>query len=117
MQTIPDAVLDQIVKHRPHLAQMVVNLRMYPDQAAQIERAIASAYLIGEVHLSGQETWYLSQVTHGGPWGGDWVSTTHASELTGYDDAHLRRKAGAGELPAIKRGKTWYIRRDALPRK
>lgn len=117
MQTIPDAVLNAIAEHRPHLATMIANLRAYPDQAAQIERAIATAYLLGEVRLSGQDTWHLSQVAHGGPWGGEWISTAHAAELTGYDDSHLRRLAGAGDLPAVKRGKTWYVRRDALPRR
>jgi excisionase family DNA binding protein len=46
--------------------------------------------------------------------GRDWLSTAHAAELTGYDDSHLRRQAGEGKLPALKRGKTWYVRRDAL---
>lgn len=117
MQTIPDAVLNQIAQHRPHLAPMIVNLRECPDQAPQIEKAIATAYLLGVTQLSGLDTWYLSQVSYGGPWGGDWVSTSHAAHLSGYDDAHLRRLAGSGELPAIKRGKTWYLRRDAIPTK
>lgn len=117
MRTIPDAVLDAIAQHRPHLAQMIANLRAAPAQAPQIEKALATAYLLGETHLSATDIWHLAQVSYGGPWGGDWVSTAHAAELTGYDDSHLRRMAGAGELPAIKRGKTWYIRRDALPNK
>lgn len=117
MRTIPDAVLDKIAEHRPHLAMMIANLRDAPDQAPQIEKALATAYLLGETRLDGQDTWYLSQVAHGGPWGGDWLSTAHAAELTGYDDSHLRRLAGAGELLAVKRGKTWYIRRDALSKR
>jgi hypothetical protein len=67
MQTIPDAILDQIVQHRPHLAPMIANLRSHPDLAAQLEKAIATAYLLGETLLSAQETWYLAQVAHGGP--------------------------------------------------
>lgn len=117
MQTIPDAVLGKIAEHRPHLMTMIANLRTYPDQTEQIERALATAYLLGETQLTGQETWYLAQVSYGGPWGGDWLSTAHAAELSGYDDSHLRRLAGAGALPALKRGKTWYVRRDALPQK
>lgn len=117
MQTIPDVVLDQIAEHRPHLATMIANLRAYPDQAIQIEKALATAYLLGESRLSVLNTWYLAQVCYGGPWGGDWVSTAHAAEMTGYDDSHLRRLAGTGQVPAIKRGKTWYIRRDALPQR
>jgi helix-turn-helix protein len=117
MRTIPDAVLDAIVEHRPHLALMVNNLRAaaLEGQIWSLERHIATNYLLGESHLSGAETWYLAQVSYGGPWGGDWISTAHAAELTGYDDAHLRRLAGSGALPALKRGKTWYLRRDALP--
>lgn len=115
MQTIPDAVIDRIVEHHPHLAAMAANLRAHPDRAPQIEKAIATAYLLGETHLSAMETWHLAQVSYGGPWGGDWVSTAHAAALTGYDDSHLRRLVGDGKLPAIKRGKTWYVRRDALP--
>ena len=114
MQTIPDAVLDQIVQHRPHFAAMIANLRTYPDQAPQIEKAIATAYLLGETQLCALDTWYLAQVSYGAPWGGDWLSTSHAAELTGYTDSHLRRMAGSGALLALKRGKTWYIRRDAL---
>lgn len=114
MQTIPDAVLDEIAKHRPHLAGMIANLRVHPDQAPQIERALATTYLIGETRLSAQNTWYLSQVSHGGPWGGDWILSSHAAELLGVDDSRVRQRILAGTLPAIKRGKTWYVRRDQL---
>lgn len=114
MQTIPDVVLDLIAQHRPHLEPMITNLRIHSDQAPQIEQALARAYLYGAIQLSGSDAWHLSQVANGGPWGGDWVSTSYAAELSGYTDSHLRRLAGAGDLPAIKRGKTWYVRRDAL---
>jgi hypothetical protein len=117
MQTIPDAVLDAIVTHRPHLAALVENLRAHPDRAPQIEKALADAYLMGVPAITPLETWYLAQVAYGGPWGGDWITTDRAAAESGYDAAHLRRLAGAGKLAAIKRGKTWYVRRDALPTK
>jgi len=117
MQTIPNAVLVQMGAHRPHLDTMIANLRAHPELAPQIERALATAYLLGETHLSGPDTWYLAQVSYGGPWGGSWLSTAHAAQLSGYDDSYLRRLIGTGALSALKRGKTWYVRRDALPTK
>lgn len=117
MQTIPDAVLDNLVEHRPHLAQMVANLRAHPELAAQIEKALANAYLLGEIHISPRDTWHLSQVAHGGAWGATWAGTVEAASLTGYSEAHLRRLCAAGDLPATLRGKTWYIRRNALKRR
>lgn len=115
MRTIPDPVLDLIVEHRPHLAEIVTNIRTHPDQAPQLELALARAYLHGETQLSPMDTWYLSQVAHCGPWGGDWCSLAEAADRTGYDESHLRRLAGAGKLEAIKRDRTWYVRRDTLP--
>lgn len=115
MQTIPDMVLDQMIAHRPRLAAMVANLRAHPGQAPQIEKALANAYLIGETRLSGRDTWYLAQVAYGGPWGGDWVRTADAADLLGVTDSRIRQMIGEGKLPAITRGKTHYIRRDALP--
>lgn len=115
MQTIPDAVLAQIAQHRPHFAALIANLRAYPEQAPQIERSIATAYLSGEIHLSGQDTWFLSQVANGGPWGGDWWTLTRASGETGYDAGSLRRMIFDGKLSGVKYGKVWYVRRDALP--
>lgn len=115
MQTIPDAVLAQIVQHRPHFATMIANLRAHPDQAVQIEKAIATAYLSAEIHLSGQDTWYLSQVSNGGPWGGDYWTLTRAAGETGYDAGTLRRMIFDLKLSAVKYGKVWYVRRDALP--
>ena len=114
MRTIPDRVLDLIVEHRPHLAEMVANLRAHPEQAGQIEKALATAYLLGAVRLDGSDTWHLSQVASGGPWGGDWLLSSHAAELLGVSDSRIRQRILADELPAIKRGKTWYVRRDAL---
>lgn len=116
MQTIPDAVLDTIVQHRPHLATMIANLRNHPDLAAQIEKAIATTYLLGETHLSGQDTWYLSQVAHGGPWGGDWLLSSHAAALLGVSDSRVRQLILSGKLPTITRGKTHYVSRAAVER-
>ena len=116
MQTIPDSVLAKIAEHRPHLSHLIAQLHATPELAPQLERTLATTYLLGETRLSAKETWYLAQVSYGGPWGGDWLSTSHAAELSGYDDAHLRRLANAGRLPAIKRGKTWYVQRDAVLR-
>lgn len=117
MQTIPEAVLAQIAQHRSDLQPLIANLRACPERAAQIEQAIATAYLLGTTRLSGPDTWHLAQVSYGGPWGGDWLTTAHAARLTGYDEAHLRRLARSGKLPAIKRGKVWYVRRDALTKR
>ncbi len=114
MQTIPDAVLDRIIKHRPHLAQMVTNLRNHPDRAEQFETPIAQAYLAGESHLSATETWHLAQVAYGGPWGGEWVRSWEAAAILGVDESRIRQRIAAGSLPSIIRGKTRYVRRDAL---
>ena len=116
MQTIPNAVLDTIAEHRPHLAQMIANLRAHPELAPQIEKAIATTYLLGELHLSAQETWYLSQVAHGGPWGGEWVRSSHAAAMLGVDESRIRQRIASGDLPSVLYGKTRYVRRDALRR-
>jgi hypothetical protein len=113
-QTIPEAVLDAIIRHRPDLAALVAQLRRGAD-ARQVEGAIARAYLYGETHLSSADTWFLSQVAHGGPWGGEWWTLDRAAYVTGYDPAHLRRLAGAGRITARKYGRVWYVRRDSLP--
>lgn len=118
MQTIPDEILAKMLTDRPDLAAMVANLRAGPILAAQIERHIAFTYLEGTIRsLAPTEAWHLAQVAYGGPWGGDWVTTERAAGLTGYDPAHLRRLAPTMGDKALKRGKTWYLRRDALPHK
>lgn len=121
MQTIPNRVLDAIAAAKPWTKHVIDKLRADPDQvtAPQLETWIAQQAMIGNIPagLSGLDIRDLSAVYYGHPWGGDWVRLADASAMTGYDDSHLRRLAGAGELPAIKRGKTWYIRRDALPKK
>ena len=70
MQTIPNAVLEKIATHRPHLQQIIDNLRNRPAQARQYERAIANAYCCGETHLTVQETYALSFCCVGEPYGG-----------------------------------------------
>ena len=116
MQTIPNDVLDRILIDRHVFTEDVATLRTKPDLAHGIERSIAWAYLEGSVlSLSPLEVWHLAQCAYGAPWGGDWVTTAQGASLSGYSDAHIRRLAGSGELPVIKRGKTWYVRRDALP--
>jgi len=117
MRTIPDTVLDKMAEHRPDLQVMIANLRAHPEHATQIERAIATSYLYGETRLSGLETWYLSQVSYGGPWGGDWWTLARAAGETGYDAGTLRRMIFEKKLSSLKYGKTHYIRRDALPSK
>lgn len=114
MITIPDIILDRIAADRPHLVPMIANLRENADLAQTIEKTIAFEYLEGVTTLSVMDTWHLAQCANGAPWGGDWVNTLRAAALTSYDEAHIRRLAGSGGLPAIKRGKTWYVRRDAL---
>lgn len=114
MQTIPDRVLDQIVEHRPHLAPMAANLRAHPEQAAQVEKALATAYLLGATRLSGADTWHLSQVAHGGPWGGEWLLSSHAAHMLGVSESRVRQLILAGRLPVVTRGKTHYVARTAL---
>jgi hypothetical protein len=114
MQTIPDVILDRIAAERPHLQAMIDTLRQSTDLAQGVEKAIAFEYLEGTTTLSAMETWHLAQCANGAPWGGDWVSTARAAVLTGYDEAHIRRLAGDGKIAAMKRGKTWYVRRDGL---
>lgn len=117
-QTIPNTVLAKIIQHRPHLQSLIDNLRALPSerQPAQ-EREIARQYLYGVVRLNVRDTWYLSQVANGGPWGGDWAQIHEAARITGYTEGHLRRLAldWEKEGKALKRDKTWYVRRDVLP--
>jgi hypothetical protein len=116
-QTIPDAVLDAIIAHRPHLAQIVRNLRANMLDSRQVEQHIARAYLHAETRLSATNTLHLAQVAEGGPWGGDWWRLNRAAEESGYSPAHLRRLAGEGTVVARKYGKTWYVRKDSIPMK
>jgi len=114
-QTIPDAVLDAIIAHRPHLAQIVRNLRANMLDSRQAEQHIARAYLHAETRLSATDTLHLAQVAEGGPWGGDWWRLSRASQESNYSAAHLRRLAGEGIVEARKYGKTWYVKRNSIP--
>lgn len=69
MITIPDSVLSKIQSHRPHLAPLVKNLRGAPSAARQIEKAIADAYLQGEVKITGEKLMKLSACCAGRGYG------------------------------------------------
>jgi hypothetical protein len=64
--TIPKHVLDKIVAHRPHLAALIGNITLVPAQA---EKALADAYLLGETHLTAQETYDLAACSAGRGYG------------------------------------------------
>ena len=106
--TIPDAVLAQIVQHRPHLATMAANVQA----GAVPEKALAVAYLAGNTELSGADTLHLAQVAYGGPWGGDWDTTGMAAARAGVTDGRIRQKVLSGELESMKRGGVLYVRRS-----
>ena len=121
MQTIPDRVLDAIIAAKPHTALVVDKLRTDPENimSPTWEKHIAQQAMIGffPAGLGGYDMLHLAACYYGHPWGGTWLRLAEAAEESGYDDSHLRRLIGAGKLGAIKRGKTWYVRRDALPSK
>lgn len=121
MQTIPDAVLDQITAQYPHLRGLVDRLASdaKTPYAPAIERQLATIYLMcGISRLSAMDTWYLAQVSHGAPWGGDYVDSATAASILGVTDSRIRQRIAADDWAAagkaIKRGKTWFVRRDAL---
>lgn len=68
--SIPPEVLEKIVAHRPPLSALVTNLAEHPEQAAQLERSLAVAYLAGETRLSALETFRLGACANGEPYGG-----------------------------------------------
>lgn len=70
MITIPEHVLTQIASHRPHLRQIVTNLRNNPHRAAQFETSLAKAYLAGETKLPGLDTYHLAWCARGERFGG-----------------------------------------------
>ena len=105
--TITEAVLAQIVQHRPHLTQIAANVQV----GAVPERALAVAYLAGETQLSAVDTLHLAQVAHGGPWGGDWDTTSMAAARAGVTGGRIRQKVLSGELESMKRGGVLYVRR------
>ena len=41
----------------------------------------------------------------------EWITTTEAAELTGYTATHFRRLIANGHLQAVKRAKTWFLRK------
>lgn len=106
--TIPDAVLDFIIQHRPHLATMAANVQA----GAVPEKALAVAYLAGNTELSGADTLHLAQVAYGGPWGGEWDTTGMAAARLGVTDGRIRQKVLRGELESMKRGGVLYVRRS-----
>jgi hypothetical protein len=66
MASIPQAVLDKIVQHRPHLKKVVNNI---PNAPRQCEKALADAYLAGETRLTVEETWKLGACSAGRRYG------------------------------------------------
>lgn len=64
--SIPHSVLDKIIAHRPHLRRMAENIALSP---AQIEKALANAYLAGETRLTVAETWKLAACSAGRRYG------------------------------------------------
>lgn len=121
MQTIPDRVLDAVGAAKPWTQHMIDRLRADPDNilAPTWETWIAQQTGVGNfpAGLGGMDMWHLSACYYGHPWSGDWVRLSEAAELTGYDHGTLRRMLNDNKLSGIKHGKTWYVRRDALPTK
>lgn len=70
-QSIPVDILEKIQLHRPNLAGIIGNLKAarFSAQARQIERAIANAYLLGEVRISPLECMNLSSCCIGHKYG------------------------------------------------
>lgn len=113
-RTIPENILAKMEAHYPQLAPWVEGVRSaHVDDAEQAERDLANRYLLLGSRLSGTQTFHLGQVSVGGPWGGDWVSTIHASILTGYDDSHFRRLVHR-HVRGVKRSGVWYLSRKSL---
>ena len=46
----------------------------------------------------------------------NYLTTTQAARRCGISAASIRRACAAGTLPAVKLGKTWLIKPDALQR-
>ena len=72
MQSIPEEILEKIVRHRPHMRHMVHNLKAASsrEMARRLEKAIADSYLEGTTELTAMETWRLSFCCGGEPYGG-----------------------------------------------
>jgi len=43
-----------------------------------------------------------------------WITTTDAKTLTGYNAEHIRRLVRAGKIKSKKWGKEWMIERNSL---
>ena len=44
----------------------------------------------------------------------EWITTTDARTLTGYNAEHIRRLVRAGKIKAKKWGKEWMVERNSL---
>ena len=44
----------------------------------------------------------------------DWIDTTRAAALAGYDEEYLRQMARAGKLETRKVGRAWLFSREGL---
>lgn len=113
--TIPDDVLDKMLLMRPALHQDIAALRSQPDRAPELERALAYAFLGGEVGepLTAQEVYYLAASSAGHPYG-RYIDLDYASHLSGYDPSHLRRMLGQGTIAGIKWRNEWYVDREVV---
>lgn len=127
MQTIPDGLLDRIVAHRPALGELARQVQSEPGRVAELERALALAYLSGgETRLTPLETWFLGSCAAGEPYGaqrddtlipsdtaaGTWVNVKLGAQMAGYFDiAHLYRLIRSGRVPSARRkGEAWVPR-------
>jgi excisionase family DNA binding protein len=45
---------------------------------------------------------------------GNWITTAEAAELTGYAQVTIRQYIHRDIFDAIKRGKTWFVRKDQV---
>jgi excisionase family DNA binding protein len=44
----------------------------------------------------------------------EWITTTEAKSLTGYNAEHIRRLVRAGKVKAKKWGKEWMVEKNSL---
>ncbi len=44
----------------------------------------------------------------------DWITTSEAAELTGYERDHIRRLAANGAIKGQKFGRDWQVDRTSL---
>jgi excisionase family DNA binding protein len=43
----------------------------------------------------------------------EWITTTQAAELMGYDYAHVRLLLRQGKLQGMKMGRDWFIKKES----